>query len=322
MIEKLLNTKICQNSPIDLEQKWNKWLDELNQVKNNVEIINQVDTEYGKEINFYFDSIFDTKIYTRLYLSNDSVKTKKPLIVFFHGSMGPMDMEWTRYDCLKWVKEEGFSLVIFDARNQNGHTIDDNDFEFKGDYYLNHGILNLETNYCKRLYLDGVKLINLIKDPNIEIFKDFHNIPLISLGGSQGGEMSLAVAALTDDISLCVPDIPSGCCIKERIINKNGKYNSVNDLKEKYNEIDLEAIYKDFGYFDLLNLVHKIKCPVFSCVGFADQICPPEYYYKAYEKINTPKVLYIYDKFGHGGFDHLHRPKKIKYIKEFFNIKE
>ena len=54
MIEKLLNTKISQNSPIDLEQKWGKWFEELNQVKNNVEIISEYDTEYGKEINFYF----------------------------------------------------------------------------------------------------------------------------------------------------------------------------------------------------------------------------------------------------------------------------
>ena len=279
-------------------------------------------TEYGKEINFYFDSVFNTKIYSRLYLSNTSIKNNRPLIIFFHGAMSPMDMEWTKYDSLKWVKEEGFSVVEFDARNQQGHTIDDNDFSFKGEYYLNHGILDLETNYCKRLYLDGVKLINLIKDRNMKLFQYFHDVPLIALGGSQGGEMALAVAALTNEINLCTPDIPSACAIKEWIIYKNGKYNAVNELKEKYPELDLEPIFKDFGYFDLINLVHKIKCPVFTCVGIEDNICPPQYFYKAYEKINTPKTLYIYDKFGHGGFDHLHRPKKIKFIKEYFNIEE
>lgn len=322
MIEKLINSSIENNCPIDLDEKWNTWLKEIDYIENKIEIINEVDTDYGKEISFYFDSLYSTKIYSRLYLSKKSIEKNRPLIVFFHGAMSPMDMEWTKYDCLKWVKEEDFSLVVFDARNQQGHTIDNNDFEYKEEHYLNHGILNLETNYCKRLYLDGVKLVRLIKDSKIELFNNFHNVPLISMGGSQGGEMSLVVAALTSDISLCVPDIPSGCAIKERIINKNGKYNAVNELKEKYPEIDLDPIYKDFGYFDLVNLVDKINCPIYSCVGFVDDICPPQYYYKAYEKIKTNKLLYIYDKFGHGGFDHLHRPKKIKYIKEFFNIND
>lgn len=319
MIEEFIKTKIEKNCPEDLNNKWNKWLEEVKQVKNKVTILSSENTNYGKKIDFSFDSVNNTKIYTRLYYSTESVSKKMPLIVFFHGSLSPMDKEWTKDDCLGWVKEN-FSVVIFDARNQGGHTIDNNELTYNNEYYINQGIDNLETNYCKRLYLDGVKLINLIKDESIEVFSDFHSVPLIALGGSQGGEMALAVTSLTNDIALCIPDIPSGCALKERVIYHNGKYDAINDLKSKYPEIDLNRIYCDLGYFDLVNLVDKINCPVFSAVGFDDDVCPPKYFYKAYEKIKTSKLLYIYGGFGHGGFDHLHRPLKLKYIKKYFNI--
>lgn len=319
MIEKLIETKIEKNCPNDLEQKWKCWIDELNKIKNNIEIVKNETEEYGRKIDFYFDSILNTKIYTRLYYSSGSVTKKYPLIVYFHGSMSPMDREWVLADCLEWVKD-GFSVVIFDARNQDGNTIDQNDLSYKDEYYFSQGIDNLETNYCKRLYLDGIKLIDLIKDPNIELFSDFHNVPLIALGASQGGEMSLAISALTDDISLCVADIPSGCALKERVAFGAGKYNAVNDLKKKYPDLDVDKIIKDLGYFDIVNFAWKINCPVFSAVGSADNVCPAEYFYKAYENIKTPKLLYIYGGYGHGGFDRLHRPKKIKYIKDYFKI--
>ena len=63
MIERLINTNVSYNCPNDLDEKWVKWLKELEQIKNNIEILDETTTEYGKEINFYFDSVFNTKIY-------------------------------------------------------------------------------------------------------------------------------------------------------------------------------------------------------------------------------------------------------------------
>lgn len=320
MIEKFLKTKIEENCPTDLKQKWNNWFLQLETVDDKVEIVKTEDTSFGKIIDFYFEGIYNTRIYSRLYYVNNSIKNNYPLIIYFHGSLSPMCKEWTHNDCLKWA-EDGFSVVTFDARNQGGNTNDTNLFSFKDEYYINQGIDDLETNYCLRLYLDGVKLIQIIKNESIQLFKNFRNVPLISLGASQGGEMALVVTALTNDISLCVPDIPSGCALKERIINHNGKYNAVNDLKEKYPELDINKIYENLGYFDIVNFAHWIKCPVFSAVGFKDDVCPPEFFYQAYKKIKEPKLLYIYDDFGHGGFDDIHRPKKINYIKEYFKLK-
>lgn len=319
MIEKFLKTKITLNCPNDLNEKWDKWIEELNDIPNKINIIKEELTNFGKIIDFTFDSTFNTEIYTRLYYSNLSISKKSPLIVFFHGSLSPMDKTWTKEDCLKWV-EDGFSVVIFDARNQGGNTIDKNKFTYQNEYYINQGIDNLETNYCKRLYLDGIKIVDLIKDQNIELFDSFHNVPLIALGGSQGGEMALAVSALTNKIDLCVPDIPSGCAIKERIINHFGKYNAVNDLKEKVPTLDMEKIYFEMGYFDIINFISEIKCPIFSGVGFNDDVCPPEYFYIAFSKAKVSKTLYIYNGYGHGGFDNLHYPKKLKFIKEYFKI--
>ena len=318
MTELDLNTVIEKNIPDDLDQKWEQWLKELRAIKNKIEIIEEKKTDFGKIVDFYYDSINNTKIHTRLFLSNENLINKKPLVAIFHGAGNKLEDCWNVEHCLKFVNE-GHSSIMFSARNQGGKSIDLTDLEFKEHHYLNHGIRNLETNYCKFLYLDAVKLLDICKDSSLELFKDLSKHDIIVTGASQGGELSLAVAALTDYPILCLPDVPSGCAIKERIIYKFGKYNAYNDLKEVFPELDLEPIYKDSGYFDLINLVHNIKCPVYSSVGGKDNICPASYYYEAYKKITTEKYIFIYPDHGHGGFDEIHSPKKLQFIKDFLN---
>ncbi len=315
MLEKFYETKVEKNLPVDLEQKWEKWLEELNQVPNEVEIIKEDLTDFGKIVDFTFLSIYHTKIYSRLYLNK--TKNNYPLIVYFHGSMSNMENPWVKEDVMIWVKE-GFSVVLFDARNQGGHTTDLNVFSYPDSYYINQGIDTLETNYCRRLYLDGVKLLNICHDE--KIFSFLAKKEIVVVGGSQGGEVSLAVACLSSIPFLCMPDIPSGCAIKERILKREGKYGSVLELKEKDPELNIDQIILNMGYFDLINLVDKIKCPVFASVGEIDNVCPGAYFYKAFQKIKTPKEMYIYGGYGHGGYNFLHHPKKLKYLKESLNL--
>lgn len=319
MIEKLINTSIKPNCPIDLERRWKKWLNEITQVEDKVYLEKENKTTYGKIVDFYFDSIGNTKIFSKLFYNEQSILNNYPLIIYFHGSMSPTNKPWTIDSCLEWVKD-GFSVVIFDARNQGGMTIDQNPYAFSEEYYLCQGIDQLESNYNKRLILDGVKLVQIIRNQQITLFKEFHYTQLVTCGASQGGEQALAIASITDDISLCIANIPSGCCLRERLINHQGKYNAIIELQNKVDNLNIEQIILDLGYFDLVNLVEQINCPVISSVGFDDQVCPPEYFYQAYRKIKQPKELYIYQGYGHGGYERIHHPKEVKFLIKYLKL--
>lgn len=302
--------------PQDFHSSWESWLWEVKEIPNKVYIEKIVPQEFGSLVNLYFDSVKNTKIHARLYLSDKAIKLKRPLIVLFHGAGSTTYDEHNIIHSLNWVKND-FCVIMMDCRNQGMLTIDNNEYSLNEKYYPCRGLLDKETVYDKLLYQDAVKLLEITRDKNIELFKDLYDKEVVVAGPSQGGQLSLAAASLSDIPSLCIPDIPSGCAIISRVEGRHGKYTSYDDIIKESPHLK-DIIYQNASYADLINLVENIKCPVYSSVGTIDDICPMEFYLKAYEKIKTEKEVIYYEGYGHGGFEEIHLPKKIGYVLNYF----
>ena len=119
----------------------------------------------------------------------------------------------------------------------------------------------------------------------------------------------------TYEVKVSLSDVPSDCAIKDRIINREGKYTVIDDFLTDHPELK-EVVMKNQDYFDVINMADKIKASVIASVGSIDNICPPKYFMKAYELIKSEKHLDIYDGYGHGGFEEIHLPKKIEFAKK------
>ncbi len=298
--------------PLDFDQSWEIWFQEVKNIPNQVKINSINKTEYGSLVSFYFDSVQNTKVYARLYVSDLSLELNRPLVIFFHGAGGKSSDDYYINKSLYWVNN-GFSVLMMDCRNQGGLTIDSNVYAHMDRTYQSNGITDKNTVYDKLLYQDALKLLMLTRDQKIKLFNQFYDKDIIVTGNSQGGQMALAVASLSDVPILCLPDIPSGCAIVSRIERRLGKYTPYDDLIQKHSELK-DLIYENVSYTDLINLVDKIKCPVFSSVGTKDEICPMEFYLKAHNQIRTEKEVIYYEGYGHGGFDKFHFPKKMEFV--------
>lgn len=307
-----LKTQVRKNKPHDFDEVWEKWLNETKAIPNSIEVVKTEETEFGCIIDFYFNSINDVKVFTRLYRNELSIENNRPLIVLFHGSGSNSYSDHNIWHSMNWVNQ-GYSVVMMDARNQGGSTIDINDYEFNDRHYLCNGCLDKETHYDKRLYLDACKLLYVTRDSSLELFKDYANKPVVAAGPSQGGELTLVVSSLTDIPALAVCDIPSGCALIERIENRNGKYTALSEIIDEYPEYK-DKIYKACGYFDIINMSHKINCPVLASIGTVDDVCPAEFFYEAYLNIPNPKEIFVYEGYGHGGFEELHLPIKYDFV--------
>jgi cephalosporin-C deacetylase len=125
-------------------------------------------------------------------------------------------------------------------------------------------------------------------------------------GGSQGGGMSFATAALDQRIDYCVADIPwlgswetyftltreEGDEMEEWLAAKEGR--------------NFKDMLKTLSYFDTVNLADRIKCPTYMGVGLQDSICPPTISFGVFNRVPGPKEFRISPKAGHGlGGDHL-----------------
>ena len=316
-IEKRLDCVVSTIKPKDFDERWDSWLKEVHAVKNNIEIVNE-DVRldgFGKIISFYYDSVQNAKIYAKLYLRWEP---NRPVVAYYHGHMSFIDNADNDWHCMNLVAA-GFNVVAIDMRYQNGKVIDNTKYRFMEYPSACFNIDDLETCYNKVLDQDALKVLDIIKDPNI--FKDINgtplaNMPLMVAGPSQGGGLSLMVSAMSDyDIVASLSDVPSDCAIKDRIKNREGKYTVIDDFLKDHKELE-EIVMKNQDYFDVINMAPRIKAAVISSVGMEDDCCPPRYFYQAYKKMTCVKELYPYEGYGHGGFEEIHLPKKIAFAKK------
>lgn len=317
MIDKRLECTPLTKMPKDFDERWAKWLKEVHDVPNHIEVIDE-DVRldgFGKIISFWYDSVKNTKIYAKLYLRWEP---NRPTVAYYHGHMSFIDEADNDWHAMNLVAA-GFNVVMIDMRFQNGRVRDTNEYKYTNYPSACYNIDDLENCYAKRLDQDALKVLDIIKDE--AIFKDINGTPiakqpLMVAGPSQGGGLSLMVSAISDyDIVCSLSDVPSDCNIKSRVINHEGKYTPIDDFIKEYPHLK-DVVMNNLDYFDVINMASKIKCPVIASVGMEDPVCPPKYFYEAYKKIKGKKELHKYEGYGHGGFEEIHLPKKIKFAKD------
>ena len=124
-------------------------------------------------------------------------------------------------------------------------------------------------------------------------------------GGSQGGALTLACAALEPRIKRAAPVYPF-LCDYQRVWEMDLAVGAYEELRTYLRQFDplheREAeIFTRLGYIDNQHLAHRIRARVLMAVGLMDTICPPSTQFAAYNKITAPKDLLIYPDYGHEG---------------------
>jgi len=120
-------------------------------------------------------------------------------------------------------------------------------------------------------------------------------------GGSQGGALSIATAALNNDrIRLCLPDVPFLSDFPDYFVVGFWPGNEFKAYKQEHPELSWDQIYKTLSYIDIKNLAPWVKAPVLMAVGLKDETCPPHINFAAYNQLPGPKEYVAYPEAGHG----------------------
>lgn len=137
--------------------------------------------------------------------------------------------------------------------------------------------------YYKRVYLGCVKAVDFLTSlPEVDASK------LAVYGGSQGGALSIVVAALEPRIKCLAADYPALSEIGGFYYGKVGGWPKIfRDNKES----NLEQKIRVSQYYDVVNFARFIKVPGLYIWGYNDQVCCPTSTYAAYNQITAPKTL-------------------------------
>jgi cephalosporin-C deacetylase len=232
------------------------------------------------------------------YLRPKNAKKPHSAVVQFHGYTGNSGDWW---DKLPYVAA-GMSVAALDCRGQGGKSEDTGGIKgttWKGQ--IIRGLGDCADNLLFRhIFLDTAQLAGIVMGmPEVDAKR------VGAMGGSQGGGLTLACAALEPRIKLAAPIFPFLCDYKRvwEMDLAKGAYEELRAFIRQFDPLHKheDEIWTRLGYIDVANLAPRIKAEVMMGVGLMDDICPPSTQYAAFNKIRSRKRTIIYPDFGHEG---------------------
>ncbi|MBN1995350.1 MAG: acetylxylan esterase, partial [Anaerolineae bacterium] len=155
-----------------------------------------------------------------------------------------------------------------------------------------------EKMLYRQIFLDTAQLARIVMD-----MPDVDENRVGATGGSQGGGLTLACAALEPRLKLVAPVYPF-LCDYQRVWEIDLAEQAYVELHLYFRRFDPlhereEELFTKLGYIDVQHLASRIRGEVLMFVSLLDKICPPSTQFAAYNKIKAKKSMALYPDYGH-----------------------
>jgi len=294
--------------PADFDAYWEKALAEMHALDANVELVPAEFQVPGAEcFHLYFTGVGGSRIHAK-YLRPAGVCEPHPAVCMFHGYTGDSG-DWCSK--LGYVKL-GYSVAALDCRGQAG--LSEDTVPVKGNTHNGQIIRGLEDGdealYFRRVFLDTAQLAGIVMDmPEVDENR------VGALGGSQGGGLTLACAALEPRIKRIAPQFPFLCDYR-RVWEMDLDIQAYAELRTFFRQKDPthekeEMYFTRLGYIDNRFLAPRIKAKTLWACGLMDNVCPPSTQFAAYNRITAEKEVILFPDYGHdimpGSLDNIYQ---------------
>jgi cephalosporin-C deacetylase len=284
--------------PADFDAYWERGLAEMRALDPAVELVPaEFQVPFAECFDMFFTGVGGARIHAKLVRPKQA-PAPHPAVVQFHGYSGSSG-DWL--DKMPWAAL-GFTIAALDCRGQAGLSEDVGGV--KGNTLRGQIIRGLndapERLLFRQIFLDCAQLAGLVMAmPEVDADR------VGCFGGSQGGGLTLACAALEPRIRRAAPNFPF-LCDYQRVWEMDQAKDAYAELKEFFRNFDPlhereKEIFTRLGYIDVQHLASRIQAEVMMAVGFCDTVCPPSTQFSAYNKIPGKKSYVAYPDFGHEG---------------------
>lgn len=311
-LEKLRKYEGINPRPDDFDEFWDSSIAEINAIDPDAEF--KPYSMPSKIADFYeltFTSTKGARIYAKFARPKNS-EGKIPAVLCFHGLSGDSG-HWI--DLLNFTSQ-GYAVASMDCRGQGGRSEDIG--SYIGTTYTTPFIRGLdgkpENMYCRDLFLDTAMLARVVMGLD---YVDETRVGVT--GGSQGGALSIACAALVPSIKLCAPYYPYLSDYK-RVFEMDLDKDAYKGLQYYFRNFDPthereDDVFTKLGYIDIQHLAPRIQAKVMMGTGLMDTICPPSTQFAAFNKITSEKEVIIYPDYGHESIKG-HKDKIFRFMAE------
>lgn len=284
--------------PADFDAFWDRGLAEIAAIDPQIELTaHPLQSRVAECFHLRFTGVGGARVYAK-YLRPRHAPGPHPAVLMFHGYSGHSG-DWQ--DKLALVSQ-GYSVAALDCRGQAGLSEDVGGVQ--GPTLRGHIIRGLidspEKLYYRSVFLDTALLARIVMDfPEVDAGR------VAAIGGSQGGGLTLACAALEPRIVKAAPTFPFLCDYKRvwEMDLARGAYEEIATFLRHFDPLHqrVDLWWERLGYIDCQHLAPRIRADVLMPLGLMDTICPPSTQFAAYNRIPSSKRLLIFPDFGHEG---------------------
>jgi cephalosporin-C deacetylase len=213
----------------------------------------------------------------------------------------------------------GYAHLVMDTRGQGsgwstGVTPDPAGSAPAQPGYMTRGITDPAGYYYRRVYADAVRAVEFVRT-----VEEVDGAAIAVTGASQGGGLTLAVAALADEVCAVMPDVPFLCDFRRstQVAMTNPYLEIVRYLASHRDHED--AAFATLAYFDGAVLARRASAPALFSVALMDETCPPSTVYAAFNAYGGPKEIATYPYNDHEGGEAFHKVRQAAWLAEQFS---
>ncbi|MEU7899140.1 acetylxylan esterase [Nonomuraea sp. NPDC049152] len=236
-----------------------------------------------------------------------------PCVVQYIGYSGGRGFA---HDHLTWPAA-GLAVLVVDTRGQGAHnmtspgaTADPHGGQSpQAPGMMTRGILDPADYYYRRVFTDAVRAVEVAEGhPAVDAGR------IVVSGGSQGGGIAQAVAALRPSVKGALIDVPFLTHFR-RAVEITGR--------DPYQEIvrflatqraSADTVFRTLSYFDGLNFAARGRVPALYSVAMMDDVCPPSTVYAAYNHWQGDKDITVWPWNNHEGGGGFQREEQLRYV--------
>ena len=227
-----------------------------------------------------------------------------PGLALYHGYNWAF--EGNLNETVNWALH-GYAAFAMHCRGQQGGSVDNTVYSNGGTPgWMTKGIVSEEEYYYRGVYMDAVRAVEILAS------LDQVDAGRIGVsGGSQGGALTMAVAALSTIPVVAAADYPYLSHFERAVeMTPSGPYAEINEFFRRNGDPGIERrAMRTLSYFDVMNLAPRIGCRTWVSIGLVDTITPPSTVFAAYNHLSCEKEISVYRYFGHEGIPRAHEKR-------------
>lgn len=215
----------------------------------------------------------------------------------------------------------GYAVFVMDSRGQGsggnpGSTTDPVGSGPRIAGQMSSGIEGQHEYYYRRVFTDAALAVDAVRShPAVDPTK------VVVAGGSQGGGIAVAAAALSDGLAGAMIDVPFLSHYRRALrITDANPYNELARYMQTRRGEE-EDVFRVLSYFDGVNFAARASAPALYSVALYDAVCPPSTVFAQFNHYATEdKTIEVYPYNGHEGGQWAQSRRHLEFLDDLFGI--